>query len=190
MRYYLLMYDYENDENTVMLETDENTLGFDRYEVEKGVIFKNWNENITFYFDVTNGNIITDYLANNLAWFIVTEKFKKVLANIAQDSIQFLPITVKDKKSNQEFDRCYLANICTVVDALDLDNSKYDIFKIDENERIISIEKYAIKGSNLYGVHIFRLKDDYLAIFVSELVKRVIQENEITGCAFLEVKVV
>ena len=55
----------------------------------------------------------------------------------------------------------------TVIDTLDLDNSKYDVFELDD-EKIISVEKYALKSSKIVNRHIFRLKDETIPIFISE----------------------
>ena len=77
----------------------------------------------------------------------------------------------------------------TVIDALDLDNSKYDVFELDD-EKIISVEKYALKSSEIVNRHIFRLKDDTIPIFISETLKKVIEDNDFTGFEFLEVDVI
>ena len=86
-------------------------------------------------------------------------------------------------------DSYFVANIVTVIDALDLDNSKYDVFELDD-EKIISVEKYALKSSQIVNRHIFRLKDKTIPIFVSETLKKVIEDNKFTGFEFLEVDVI
>ena len=94
-----------------------------------------------------------------------------------------------DRFSGIEVDSYFVANIVTVIDALDLDNSKYDVFELDD-EKIISVEKYALKSSEIVNRHIFRLKDDTIPIFISETLKKVIEDNDFTGFEFLEVDVI
>ena len=72
---------------------------------------------------------------------------------------------------------------------LDLNNSKYDVFELD-GEKIVFVEKYALKSSEIVNKHIFRLKNDTIPIFVSETLKKIIEDNKFTGFEFLEVDVI
>ena len=81
-----------------------------------------------------------------------------------------------------------IANLLDVVDALDLEHSQYDLFELD-NEKIISVEKYALKEEMVFGHDIFRLKDDTIPIFISERIRDIIENNSLTGFAFIEVEV-
>lgn len=55
---------------------------------------------------------------------------------------------------------------------------------------MMSIQKYAIKLDAVKEYNLFRLKEDYVSIFISGKMKRAINKAGITGCDFLEVKVV
>lgn len=189
MRYYKLLYDYEHDHDAIMLEIDEKSLGFDRYDAERGKRFDAWNEDITFHIDTTQGLRITDYIANNLVWFLVTGKFRQILDNIASGSIQFLPVRVSNGGGNIGLAECYLANITSLIDALDLGNSEYFYIDTDNKEKVLSVVKFALKRSRIPDIDIFRIQDDYFSIFVSETIKKTVKKNGITGCDFLEVKV-
>jgi hypothetical protein len=105
------------------------------------------------------------------------------------NKVQYLPIRARSKDESEVLD-LYLVNICNIVDALDLENSKYSVHEIDENEKMISVQKYAIKGSMIKDIDIFRLKDHNMSIFISEKLKKAMEKNGITGCDYLEVKVV
>jgi len=186
MKIFQLQYDYEHDDKFVFFVIDESTLGFDRYDVEKGEMIYNWNDNIKITFDKTKGSFLSDYIANDLTWFIITDKFKHLLNDYETGLVQYLPI----KAFGKEKIDAYLLNICNLVDALNLDNSKYNIYELDDNEKMLSIQKYALTGSNIGKFDIFRLKNDYFSIFVTERLKNAMKKNDITGCDFLEVKVV
>lgn len=188
MKYFKLMYDYEHDDNAIFLEIDINSLIFDRYDTERGIVFETWDNNIDVIYDKSKGEVITDYIANELAWFIVTDKFKTIIESINNNNIQFLKIRAKCKNSTEELD-VYLVNICNVIDALDLNNSRYRVYETGKNEKMLSIQKYAIKSDKVQGYDLFRLEGDYVSIFISERLKKCIKKNGITGCDFLEVKI-
>ena len=125
MKYYKLLYDYEHDNNTILLKINEKTLMFDRYEAEKGIEFNEWKVDIKVDYD--NDKEITDYVSNDLGWFIVTDKLKSIIENMENDKIQYLPIRAISNNGKEVLD-VYLVNICNIVDALDLENSKYSVY--------------------------------------------------------------
>lgn len=187
MRYYKLIYDYEKDDNYV--NCDSASIGsMDEYITISGKKIDCW-EDVVFEYDSAEGNLLTDYLANLYRWLVVSDKFCQLTQSVIEKQVQYLPVKVVDRYSNSEIDSYLVANIITVIDALDLENSKYDVFELDD-EKIISVEKYALKSSKIIGKHIFRLKDDSIPVFVSETLKKVIEDNEFIGFQFLEVDVI
>lgn len=189
MKFFKLLYDYENDENSILLEIDESTIGFDRYDVEKGILSLKLSDNICVNYDNLNGKMVTDYVANDLIWFMVTEKFKGIIQSIDDKNIQFYPLVAKSKSSEEE-QGFFLVNICNIIDGLDLATSKYSVYETDDGDKMMSIQKYAIKLDAVKEYNLFRLKDDYVSIFISEKMKKAIKKAGITGCDFIEVKVV
>ena len=187
MRYYKLLYDYEQDDNYVNCDV-ANIGNMSEYIAVNGKEIKQWDE-VIFEYDSTEGNILTDYLANLYRWLIVSENFRQKTQPLIEDQVQYLPIKVIDRITGLEVASYYLANIVAVVDALDLEHSKYDVFEL-EDEKIISIEKYALKKNEIVNRHIFRLTDNMIPVFVSEILKEVIEESGLTGFKFLEVGVI
>lgn len=181
------MYDYENDKGFINCRAGE-LYGTDRYQVEKGVLINDWDERVSFYYNPMLGNKFSDYLANDLAWFIVSPKFKKVLQDCKIEGVQYFPVNVINDTNGSIAEKFYLVNICNLVDAIDLEHSKYSEFSVD-NKKVISVKKYALNKDKLGKEQIFRLKGSSFAIFVSENIKKAIGKNKITGCDFLEIKV-
>lgn len=101
------------------------------------------------------------------------------MKKVVQNSIQYLPIKIINSKSNEEELNYKVANVIRVIDALDLDNSVYDIFELDD-EKVISVEKYALKKDIVEGHNIFKLGDGTIPIFVSEQFKNLIDESKMT----------
>lgn len=189
MRYFYLIYDYENDEDAIVCESDE-LYDINRYDIEKGTYINTWNDRITMFFNPKEGNKTTDFLGNDLGWLIVSEKLKSILEFNEIKGIQFLSIKIKNILSNTILSNYYVANIYNLVDALELEKSDYNRFKLDEDEEIISVSKHAIKGNLIKNIDIFRLQGDSFPIFVSEKIVQLIAENKITGFYFNEVLVV
>ncbi len=188
MKYYKLVYDYENDEHYI--NCDEPHIGdMDEYCVSNGKKIDNWQD-VSFGYNSREGNIVSDYVANLFRWFLVTNYFVDSVADIFNEqNVQLLPVTLIDKSGCKENITCQVVNILDVIDdALDLDNSKYDFFELDD-ERILSVEKYALKKENIKNHDLFRIKDDTIPIFVSEKIKKIIVEKEMKGFVFIEIEV-
>ncbi len=186
MKIYKLLYDYENDTEFVNCDSS-NLREMDEYIVSSGKTVEHW-ENIVLEYDSYKGKVLTDYIANQYRWLVVSDTFRKLTDGILEGYVQYLPVTITDKNKIIEPVTCNVANITTLVDAFDYENSKYDIFELDD-EKIISVEKYALKGDEIGNVPIFRLKDDMIPVFVSEEIKSLIEDNGLKGFAFLEVDV-
>jgi len=82
---------------------------------------------------------------NDLGWFIVTDKLKSIIESMKNNKVQYLPIRARSKDESEVLD-LYLVNICNIVDALDLENSKYSVHEIDENEKNDFCSKICYKG--------------------------------------------
>ncbi len=190
MRYYELLYDYENAVNHVKCFTDDE-LEFDRYMLAEGKHISDWKPDFTFYYDLADGDIFTDYLSNDLAWLVISERFKQVLEAIGVKDVEFLPCKVENIKNSTVLDCYYVANLTAMVDALNMDHSVYSIFELDdEDEKVLSIKKYALNKSAVIDFHVFRVRHGEFAIFISETVKKGLESNGITGCDYYEVKVI
>lgn len=186
MKYYKLVYDYEHDDRYVNC-TVRTIGGIDEYATSNGKLIQDWKE-VVLEYNPNNGNIMTDYVANVYRWLIVSNKFRSEIKEIVSDKIQYLPIKIVNSINKEENSLYQVANILDVVDALDLDSSQYDIFELDD-EKIISVEKYALKKTKIQEHHIFRLKNDTIPVFVSEKIKNIVEKNKLLGFAFIEVVV-
>ena len=197
MKIFKLCYDYAEDPNIknlpIKVVIDESSLGFDRYDADRGKVFTEWNDKIVATYEYEEGRPITDYVSNVLGWFMVTERFKDLLIDLNIEGLQFHPITLKCSNMDREDIVVYLANILTLVDeaAIDLERSKYSIWELEEyGIRMLSVKRYCLKSSFIQGHDIFRPSHSVSAIFSSERLKKAVEENGITGCNFREIEVV
>jgi hypothetical protein len=188
MKYYKLIYDFENDDDYIGC-TASDTLNLNQYIVCEGNKIEVWNDEISFDFNPDEGKVGTDYLGNSYGWLIFSDNLINKISHLVNDSIQYLAIIITNKKNNTNLLGYHVANVCKVIDALDLGNSKYDLFELDD-EKILSVEKYALKKEAIKNYNIFKLENDTIPTFVSEEFKNKIEEDNLTGFQFLEVKVV
>lgn len=184
MRYYMLMYDYENDKKWAYCDIG-NIGDISEYIMADGKPIEEWNEPL-FEYDSSEGKILTDYLANVYRWLIVSSDFRRLTAEFMANDVQYLPIRVTDRKSGRSAEDYCAANVITTVDAFDPENSEYDVFEA-KGKKVMFVRKYALHKSKIGGKHIFRLEKDTIPIFVSEAIKDIIKKNRLTGFDFLEV---
>ena len=112
MEYYKIMYDYVNDEQAVLLNIDENTLGFNRYDVNKAT--KLGVEKVYCTLEEDNYSQY-DYLANNLSWLVVSSRIKDILIKYNMGMCEFIPVL----NSKNEEVIGYLMHCMNILDAFD-----------------------------------------------------------------------
>lgn len=184
MEYYKLMYDYENDTDAGFIRIDENSLSFNRYAV-------NESEHLGVYKifceveQENRGNY--DYIANNLAWLIVSEKIKKAFCNFNLGEYEFIEV----RQANNHETVGYLVHCMNLLDALDESKSicvkkKYIVDEIEHEH--ISVLKYAIKANKVGNLDIFKLKKSNIPYFVSKSIKERLTVIEAKGFDFLKIR--
>lgn len=96
MRYYKLLMDSSGDNDIVCHY--ENDYGIQQYDLKMGKKFDGWNEDFEFYYDVTEGEQATDYLANDMGWLVVSGKLKKSDGRFRGSSGIFLQLILERKR--------------------------------------------------------------------------------------------
>lgn len=111
------------------------------------------------------------------------------MKEVVGENIQYLDINIINSKTKEQDNTYKVVNVIKHLTALDLENSVYDFFELDD-EKILSVEKYALKQDVIKNYNIFKLNDETIPVFVSEKIKDIVEENSLIGFQFLEVKVV
>lgn len=157
------------------------------YSVCVGKTVNYWNSDITFVCDDNEEIIVPDWLSNPLGWCAVSKRFATAISHLENNSIQYLPIKVKACQPQMIAEEYSIANVITVLDAVDIKNSEY--MSLFGKPNII---KYALKGEIINSHHIFKVKESILSLstFVSEDFKEAIRKADLRGFSFTEVKVV
>ena len=189
MEYYKLSVDAEGKNDIICY--CENDYGIQQYELSRGEIFDRWDERVQFYYIKEEGDVWTDYLSNDMGWFLVSEKLKRILESVNTD-IQFFKTIIKEKNNKTDVREYYIANIIKVVDALCLEKSDYfeSKVKIEGYGVRYYVRKYGIYASKTEGADVFKLeKNQEIPIFVSERFKKILEEENITGASLTEIEV-
>ncbi|MCI5853492.1 MAG: hypothetical protein MR015_07685 [Clostridiales bacterium] len=187
MKYYKLIYDFENSDewiNCIQYNSDH----LDEYFILEGEKQENW-KNPYFDYDSKDGRILSDFVGNIYGWPIVSLAGANLLKSIVTNtSIQLLPIMLRDKQNKGQEVECFIINILNLAeDAFDYDHSQYTFFELDD-EKILSVTHYSLISNRISDFDIFRISENPVAVFVSELVKNKIEQTELTGFDFVEVK--
>ncbi len=187
MKYYKLMYDHEHDKGWISCK-EGNSNSINQYIVCKGETIAQWPEKVMLEYDSKEDNIFTDYLHNVNGWLIVSKQFRTLMRTLIEEEVQYLPVEVKDVVTEESVTDYKVANIIDVLEALDLEHSDYSYITA-KDIKLLSVRKYGLKAEVIKGHHIFKLKESIMPIFVSEVFKKEIEANRLSGFSFLEVKV-
>ncbi|MDT8716233.1 hypothetical protein IAI10_06155 [Clostridium sp. 19966] len=193
MKYYKIIDsdEYINPQQMICYtdEDFERKFNLKQYDVNQGRILGGCSNKITFYYDKIKGDIPTDYLSNDLGWIIVSYKFKIILENIGVNNVQYIPIEIREKSTHELIEGYSIINIIGITDGLNLEQSKYKVFKVKNMERI-SIIRPVLDNIKLNGLHLVRVKNYLFVTLISEVLKKSLENNNITGCRFQEVEVI
>lgn len=186
MKYFKLGMDMSR-ENDVVCHYD-NDYSIQQNEFIIGKKCMDWKKCFQFYYDKNEGEMLTDYLANDKGWFVLSEKLKRLLEAMNTE-IQFLPVEILERESNNKH-TYYIANILRLVDALCLENSEYFETEIPSLGTIYTVSKFAVFENRTQNSDIFKLTNrQEIPVFVSENFKNTIEGNNITGIFFTEIRV-
>lgn len=187
MKYYKLGMDMERENDVICHYQNDFGMGQNVFNV--GRFYEGWNGKFEFYYDKTEGYIVTDYMANDKGWFVVSQKLKSILETMNTE-IQFLSVEIVEKNSNERIEGYYIANIIRVVDALCLEKSDYFETEIPGIGLIYTVSKYGIYYEKTRDSDIFKLSNrQEIPIFVSERFKEKMEIENITGISLREISV-
>lgn len=186
MNYFTLQYDMKKYAKKGIMAYHSELNGIGMYEVTKGNIVENWDDKIAFYYTEAEGNSDTDYICNDLGWFIVSDKFKNAMEAMKIVGIQYLPLNLINKDNDKRLGDYYVANICNLIEAINMEKSEH----IELGQGKYIFVSYAINEEKIRGLDIYRLKESNIPIFLSEKLKKIIKDYKLTGFSYTKIKVV
>ena len=107
---------------------------------------------------------------------VFSQKAIEKLYDIIKDDVEILPLEC-------DYGDFSLINVTTILDALDREKSKFEVFK--GSDRIMYVEKYAFFEEVVKGHDIFTLKDKSgTCIFASDRLVQTINQSKLKGFRF------
>lgn len=138
---------------------------------------------VEFYYSSKVSNLEDEYLLNVKRWPIIHKKVQKEFEKLSIEGVQFLPIKLIDVVTNEVNDNYVVMNILNFIEAYDLNKSKYKYNDKYDYYTFLPHETYLDKTvCNQYDI--FRCSKSVSAIYVSEKLKMLIEDNKWEGFEF------
>lgn len=113
-----------------------------------------------------------DLMGSSMVHPLASDKLKEVLLQIVpEQQIQFIPVKVSDKIY-------WLINVLNNIDCFDHEQSEFTTYS---SGALRKITKGVIKSDLVEGVDLFRVAGRYVDIFLSERMKKKLEESKIVG---------
>lgn len=174
-------------------DTDE-LRGFDEWDFRSGKKIANWPEGVRIgNSDPATDGPPDDVLRNHLGLPIFSQHLREALQLFSIGGVQYLPVEVF--RSDSSLLAGYsIANILSLIPALDTNESEYDIYQqdyflLERRGQISNLRKPVLVGMKILDKDIFRLTEFPVAEFVSQRFVQAYRACKCTGYTFHEVKV-
>lgn len=143
-----------------------------------------------FTYRLQEGSGLTDWLANDKGWLLVSEAFRQQVLQAVQTEVQLLPADVVCEEDGF-CHRYWVVNVLALADALHLPGSEYSVFQVPGRDApFYSVRKYCLSAPAIGERGLFKLTGDHvIPLFCSEKVKVLCEKAGLTGIDFVEVRV-
>jgi hypothetical protein len=129
-----------------------------------------------------------DFTYSNEEMPVVTSRVGSLLASVAANDIQRIPVRVESREEWYE-----IINITTRIDCIDRDKSIVKWFEPGNNVRPDlagqpeSVSRLVISPDRVIARHMFRVEGWTIALIVSDVVKMALEEHDVSGVRFRQV---
>lgn len=182
----------KNGANTIYAETT-NMNEIECEGVKKGFFdniilaplsIKNWPD-VEFYYSSDISTLESDYLLNVKRWPIVHSRVIEEFNRKEIKGVKYFPIKLIDTVTQKVNSNYFLMYIENFIDAFDMEKSKYR-FNEKYNFYTFYFGETYLNKSICCKYDIFRCSKSVAAIYVSEKIKTIIQDNHWIGFSFYE----
>jgi hypothetical protein len=124
---------------------------------------------------------VYDFQPNTLDALIISDRVRKVLESLEVTNAEYLPVAIKDHKSQIVGKDHAFLNLLGGEDAIDLERSEYKMNNINK-EQIARIKKLAINEKGIRpGAKIFRCSKKLRLVLINEEVLEAFKKAGLTG---------
>jgi len=141
--------------------------------------------NAEFYYSSKVSNLESDYLLNVKRWPIIHVRVMEKFEEMGIKGLQYFPIKLVDVVTNNINNNYVLMYINNFIDAFDMEKSKY---KYNEKYNLYTFIPQAtyLNDEVCSQYDIFRCSKSVAAIYVSNKIKEIVEENNWIGFEFYE----
>jgi hypothetical protein len=176
---------------TMVKRDDKN---FNGEFINMGVSIKPiWPSSVTVF---VSGTDPVDYFLFGPRHHAVSQRAREVIGNAVGTSVEFLPLNVVNKDSEDSIGQYWAINILNNIDALDWDHTVWnsDEIPLKKKDAHLDIIKPAFKAHLIEGQHMFLLRVRKFiksGIYISATLKKQLKsKGTVAGMDFMPIKVV
>lgn len=141
--------------------------------------------NVEFYYSSKASNLESDYLLNVKRWPIVHIRVMKEFEKKGIKGLKYFPVKLIDVVTQNVNSNYVLMYIENFINAFDMDKSKYKYNEKYDFYTFMPKETYL--NENICSEYdVFRCSKSVAAIYVSEKIKNIIEENDWIGFTLYE----
>lgn len=116
---------------------------------------------------------------------IVSDKLKRTLELLNDQNLEFLKVTVHNYKHPEPF---WLMNTLSVIRCMDWERSVFEMDPESLSDRPADITKLVLKEEALKGVHLFRMYERPVELFISDHLAELLVQHHITGYRLVDIE--
>ena len=170
---------------------------YKEWELMIGQVIRNWNPSTCAYFEKEADHVDFPFTENDI--HVYSPKFKHLMQKLIRYEIQFLPLQIVFRPTKMSIGKYYLANYLKVIDCIDRENSKYELWTKEnllfweKREYLLGsfsyIDHLVLDSKKITDAKIFRPWGWKMAVIVREDLKDEIENAKITGCIFSSLEI-
>lgn len=173
---------YAEATNMDEIEYENIKKGFFDNIILKMQAINNW-PNVEFYYSSQASDLEGEYLRNVKRWPIIHTRVMEEFIKKEIQGLQFFPIKLVDVITHDVNTNYVVMYIENFIDAFDMEKSKYIYNEKYDFYTFIPKETYLNKNICM-GYDIFRCSRSVTPIYVSEKVKKIVEDNQWVGFSF------
>ena len=193
MRYFLLNTMGSDDPKLYFVDKRPKGLGTTSWRMAAGVkISDQWPAEPppVYPSDDCVGTKLPAMIGNTLRYFLISTEVRKIVEEHCRNvDVEYLPVTLFNKKKREQSRDYCLVNPLGTFDCLDPERSEIVYSKSGSGE-VVSVESFVLDETKLEGVPpLFRVKHDARRYFFSEPLGRALGERTFSNLLVYEVPV-
>jgi hypothetical protein len=127
---------------------------------------------------------VPDLIANTLGYTMMSERLKTLIAERSKTKVEWLRFTLLNHKGRKAADDLWVANVLTVVDAIDREKTVGEPYPAKPEWYLVTDELYIQPKKVDPALDMFRLGEMPRRIIVRDDLKAAIEKEGMTGALF------